>query len=49
MIYTVFFKDGNEPPQDFETYTEAKEYAEEQIEYGYATAYEMETTGGEIV
>ena len=29
MIYTVFFKDEHEMPQDFETYQDAKEYAEE--------------------
>lgn len=27
MMYTVFFKDENEMPQDFETYTEAEDYA----------------------
>lgn len=29
MIYTVFPKDADEMPQDFETYQEALEYAEE--------------------
>ena len=41
MVYTVFF-DTDEMPQDFETYEEAKDYAEERVKEGYATAYTIE-------
>lgn len=44
MIYTVFFKDEHEMPQDFETFQEAKEYAEE-----IGIEYVIESTDGEIV
>lgn len=44
MIYTVFFKNENELPQDFETYEEAQEYAEE-----INSDYVIESTKGEIV
>lgn len=40
-MYTVFF-DTQEMPQDFETYKEAKEYAEERIAWGYANSYVIE-------
>lgn len=34
-MYTVFPHDPNEMPQDFETYAEAKAYAEEWVDGGY--------------
>ena len=44
MIHTVFPKDADEMPQDFLTWEEAKEYAEENFsEYGYT----IESTEGE--
>lgn len=50
MIYTVFFNDeSSELPSDFSTHTEAEEYAEEMVNRGYATAYEIETTTGEVI
>lgn len=45
MIYTVFPKDEYEMPQDFATYNEAKEYAEDHLDCDY----EIEATDGEIV
>lgn len=42
MIYTVFPKDDSELPQDFSSYEEAKEYADE-----LDCAYEIESTEGE--
>lgn len=45
MIYTVFFKDESEAPQDFETYKEAEEYAKDRD----AGEYKIESTSGEIV
>lgn len=40
---TVFFdKESDETPQDFPTYAEAKEYAEEKIKEGRATSYDIE-------
>ena len=44
MIYTVFFKDEHEMPQDFETFQEAKEYAEET-----GIEYVIEIADGEIL
>ena len=44
MIYTVFPKDESEMPQDFSTYKEAKEYAEE-----LGCDYEIESTEGEVI
>ena len=45
MIYTVF-PHNDDPWQDFATYKEAKDYAEE----NYAkSGYEIESTEGEIV
>lgn len=45
MIYTVFPKnDKTELPQDFTTYKEAEEYAEE-----LDCEYEIECTDGEVV
>lgn len=41
MIYTVFF-DTDEMPQDFNTYAEAKEYAEEKVKDGFANSYTIE-------
>ena len=41
MIYTVFF-DTDEMPQDFESYKEAKEYADERVKEGYANQYKIE-------
>lgn len=43
MIYTVFPKDGM--PQDFATYEEARDYADENCQEGY----EIQSTEGEIV
>ena len=46
MIHTVFPKDADEMPQDFPTWEEAKEYAEENFsECGYV----IESTEGECV
>lgn len=46
MIHTVFPKDADEMPQDFPTWEEAKEYAEENFsERGYT----IESTEGECV
>ena len=46
MIYTVFFieEDTNEMPQDFATYEEALEYAEEK-----GITYIIEATKGKII
>ena len=43
MIYTVFPSD--DMPQDFATYEEARNYAEENCQEGY----EIQSTEGEIV
>ena len=40
-VFTVFF-DTEEEPQDFETYSAAKAYAEERVSEGYATSYDIE-------
>ena len=48
MIYTVFFKSDEEMPQDFATYSEAENYAEE-IKSRYGINYVIESTEGEIV
>lgn len=48
MIYTVFFNDGNELPQDFSTYSDALSYAEE-VKSDYDVDYTIECTTGEIV
>lgn len=48
MIYTVFFKNENELPQDFGTYSEAEKYAEE-IKADFGTDYVIQNTKGEIV
>lgn len=46
MIHTVFPKDADEMPQDFPTWEEAKEYAEENFsECGCV----IESTEGECV
>ena len=45
MIYTVFPKDEDKLPQDFATYEEALEYAEERLDGGY----DIESTDGEVV
>lgn len=45
MIYTVFPKDENELPQDFRTYENAEDWAEENLDCGY----EIESTDGEVV
>lgn len=43
MIYTVFFDpESDEMPQDFETYAEAKAYAEDRINNGLADSYTIE-------
>lgn len=50
MIYTVFPKDDDpwgQMPQDFSTYTEAKEYAEWLREKGYES--DIESTEGEVI
>lgn len=50
MIYTVFFKSEKEMPQDFATYGEAENYAEEiKAESGIEIDYVIESTSGEIV
>lgn len=41
MIFTVFF-DTDEAPQDFNTYAEAKAYAEERVKSGLANTYIIE-------
>lgn len=43
MIYTVFF-DTDIMPQDFNSYTEAKIYAEEVISNGLASSYTIEAS-----
>ncbi len=48
MIYTVFFKSEKEMPQDFATYGEAENYAEE-IKAESGIDYVIESTDGEIV
>ena len=48
MIYTVFFKNEEEVPQDFATYGEAENYAEE-IKAESGIGYVIESTSGEIV
>ena len=48
MIYTVFFKNEEEVPQDFATYGEAENYAEE-IKAESGIDYVIESTSGEIV
>ncbi len=45
MIYTVFPLDDHTPWQDFSTYKEAKEYAEENLDCEYV----IEATDGEVV
>lgn len=46
MIYTVFPKIEGELPQDFSTYSDAKEYGDEEFGRGN---YEIESTKGEVV
>jgi hypothetical protein len=46
MIYTVFPKDEGEMPQDFPTYSDAKEYGDEEFSKGN---YTIEPTEGECV
>lgn len=48
MIYTVFFKNEKELPQDFDTYSEAEKYAEG-IKAEIGSDYVIESTRGEIV
>lgn len=48
MIYTAFFKSEKEMPQDFATYREAENYAEE-IKAESGIEYIIESTSGEIV
>lgn len=45
MIYTVFFRNETEAPQDFGTYKEAEDYAKERN----AGEYTIESTSGEVV
>lgn len=45
MIYTVFPEDTSKMPQDFPTYEEAKQYAEDCLD----CEYEIESTSGECV
>ncbi len=47
MIYTVFPKSENSTDllQDFSSYEEAKEYAETELD----CAYEIESTGGDVL
>ena len=46
MIYTVFPKDEGEMPQDFPTYSDAKEYGDGEFGKGN---YTIEFTEGECV
>lgn len=46
MIYTVFPKDEGEMPQDFQTYSDAKEYGDGEFGKGN---YTIESTEGECV
>lgn len=48
MIYTVFLKSEKEMPQDFATYSEAENYAEE-IKAQSGIDYVIESTSGEII
>lgn len=41
LRFTVFF-DSDEMPQDFESYKEAREYAEERVSWGYASNYTID-------
>lgn len=42
-MWTVFFnKESNEPTQDFDSYLEAKDYAIERIEWGFADSYTIQ-------
>lgn len=45
MMYTVFFKDESEMPQDFETYSQAEDYAIERN----AGEYIILSNDGEVV
>ena len=45
MIYTVFPKDEDKLPQDFPTFSDALDYAEENLDCGYT----IESTDGEVV
>ena len=40
-MFTVFF-DTDEMPQDFNSYSEAKAYAEERVKWGFANKYTIE-------
>lgn len=46
MIYTVFPKDEGEMPQDFPTYSDAKEYGDEEFGEGN---YTIEPTEDECI
>ena len=35
MIYTVFPKEDGEMPQDFDTYSEARDFADEEVQHGH--------------
>lgn len=41
MTWTVFF-DTDEMPQDFDTYSEAKKYADDRVANGFANSYIIE-------
>ena len=45
MIYTVFPNDENELPQDFSTFSEALDYAKENLDCGFT----IESTDGDVV
>lgn len=40
-MFTVFF-DTDEMPQDFNSYSEAKAYAEERVKWGFANKHTIE-------
>lgn len=48
MIYTVFPKDEQYLPQDFPTYAQAYEYAEE-LKHELGCDYDIQETTGEVV
>lgn len=48
MIYTVFPKDEQYLPQDFPTYAQAYEYAEE-LKHETGCGYVIQKTTGEVV
>lgn len=46
MIYTVFPKDNDKMPQDFSSYSDAKEYGDDEFGEGN---YTVESVEGECV